>query len=27
VSEDGYLIPTRKDQPAPSLKFFSQSQK
>jgi hypothetical protein len=27
VSEDGYLLPTRKDQPAPDLKFFSQSRK
>jgi hypothetical protein len=27
VNEEGYLMPTRKDQPAPDLKFFSASRK
>jgi hypothetical protein len=27
VNEDGYLMPTRKDQPAPDLKFFNREQK
>jgi len=27
ISEDGYLLPTRKDQPVPDLKNFGQSQK
>jgi hypothetical protein len=27
ISEDGYLMPTRKDQPPPELRFFNQPQK
>ena len=27
ISDDGYLLPTRKDQPVPDLKNFGQSQK
>ena len=27
ISQDGYLMPTRKDQPAPDLKYFNQARK